>query len=84
MDSLCNRFTVKVVAITLCSIKKTEQEVKSMNEFLRRFSKHDYVNNDHKVAQMLKKLIEKELEWNQVCKMKHHHDTSRCGVRHLV
>ena len=44
----------------------------SMNEFLRRFSKHDYVNNDHKVGQMLKKLIEKELEWDQVCKMKHH------------
>ena len=56
----------------------------SMNEFLRRFSKHDYVNNDHKVGQMLKKLIEKELEWNQVCKMKHHQETSRCGVRHLV
>ena len=50
-----------------------------MNEFLRRFSKHDYVNNDHKVGQMSKKLIEKELEWNQVCKMKHHQDTSRCG-----
>ena len=55
-----------------------------MNEFLRRFSKHDYVNNDHKVGQMLKKLIEKELEWGQVCKMKHNQETSRCGVRHLV
>ena len=33
----------------------------SMNEFLRRFSKHDYVDNDHKIGQMLKKLIEKEL-----------------------
>ena len=31
----------------------------SMNEFLRRFSKHNYVNNDHKVGQILKKLIEK-------------------------
>ena len=35
----------------------------SMNEFLRCFSKHDYVDNDHKIGQMLKKLIEKELEW---------------------
>ena len=56
----------------------------SMNEFLRRFSKHDYVDNDHKVGQMLKKLIEKELEWDKVCKVKHHQDTSRGGVRHLV
>ena len=56
----------------------------SMNEFLRRFLKHHYVNNDHKVGQMLKKLIEKELEWDQECKMKHHQETSRCGVRHLV
>ena len=55
-----------------------------MNEFLRRFSKHDYVNNDHKEGQMLKKLIENELEWDQMCKMKHHQDTSRCGVRDLV
>ena len=31
----------------------------SMNEFLRRFSKHDYVGNDHKVGQMLKRLIER-------------------------
>ena len=55
-----------------------------MNEFLRRFSKHDYVNNDHKVGQMLKKLIKKELEWDKVCKVKHHQDTSHCSVRHLV
>ena len=55
-----------------------------MNEFLRRFSKHDYVDNDHKVGQMLKRLIEKELEWDKVCKVEHHQETSRCGVRHLV
>ena len=55
-----------------------------MNEFLRRFSKHDYVNNDHKVGQRLKKLIEKELEWDRVCKVKHHQDTSGFGVRYLV
>jgi len=56
----------------------------SMNEFLRCFSKHDYVDNDHKIGQMLKKLIERELEWDKVCKVKHHQDTSRCGVRYLV
>ena len=32
---------------------------KSMDKFLKRFDKHDYVHNDHKVGQMLKKLIEK-------------------------
>ena len=63
---------------------KDRAKGQSMNEFLRRFSKHDYVNNDHKVGQMLKKLIEKELECGQVCKMKHNQETSRCGVRHLV
>ena len=30
-----------------------------MDKFLKRFDKHDYVHNDHKVGQMLKKLIEK-------------------------
>jgi len=51
----------------------------SMNEFLSRFSKNDYVDNDHKVGQMLKKLIEKELEWDKVYKVKHHQNTSQCG-----
>ena len=27
-----------------------------MNEFLGRFSKHDYVNNDHNVGQMAQKV----------------------------
>ena len=53
----------------------------SMSEFLSRFSKHDYVDNDHKIGHMLKKLIEKELEWDKVCKVKHHQDTSlRCEI----
>ena len=46
----------------------------SMDEFLRRFSKYDYVDNDHKVGQMLRKFIEKELEWDEVRKVKHHQD----------
>ena len=53
-----------------------------MNELLKRFSEHDYV--DHEKDQMLKKLNEKGLEWDKERKMKHHHDTSRCGLKHLV
>ena len=59
---------------------------KSMDEFLKRFNKHDYVYNDHKVGQMLKKLIEKELGSKELCQCDHRQDTcaSRCGVRHLL
>ena len=59
---------------------------KSMDKFLKRFDKHDYVHNDHKVGQMLKKLIEKEIGWNEVCKCDYQQDTcaSHCGVRHLL
>ena len=41
---------------------------------------------DHKVGQMLKKLIEKEIGWNEVCKCDYQQDTcaSHCGVRHLL
>ena len=61
----------------------------SMETFVGQFSKHDYVHNDHKVGQMLKKLIEKQIaseEWYHVCKMNHHQNTHACkqGVRHLV
>ena len=37
---------------------------------------HDYVDNDHKVGQMLKKLMKKELEWDQVYKVKHRQESS--------
>ena len=59
---------------------------KSMDEFVKRFDKHDYVHNDHKVGQMLKTLIEKEVGWKQLCKCQYEQDTcaSRCGVRHLL
>ena len=59
---------------------------KSMNEFVKRFDKHDYVHNDHKVGQMLKTLIEKEIGWKELCKCHYDQDTcaSRCGVRHLL
>ena len=59
---------------------------KSMNEFLKRFDKHDYVHNDHKVGQMLKTLIEREIGWKELCQCEAEQDTcaSRCGVRHLL
>lgn len=58
----------------------------TMNTFLNRFDKHDYVNNDHKVGQMLKKLIEKEVGWKQMCQCDYQQNacSSRCGVRHLL
>ena len=39
-------------------------EGRSMNAFLNRFKQNDYVNNDHKVGQMLKCLIVDELVWS--------------------
>ena len=59
---------------------------RTLNEFLNRFKKHDYVNNDHKVGHMLKKLVEKELNWKKVCKCDYQQNAcfSRCGIRHLL
>ena len=61
-------------------------EGRTLNEFLNRFKKHDYVNNDHKVGHMLKKLVEKELNWKKVCRCDYQQNAcfSRCGVRHLL
>ena len=38
-----------------------------MSKFLKLFSRHDFVTNDHKVGQMLKKLIEKEISQEELC-----------------
>ena len=57
---------------------------KSMDEFFKRFDKHDYVHNDNKVLQMLKTLIENEIGWNELCKGEQDTCASRCGVRHLL
>ena len=86
---ICNEQSLQLIYSKSCGeyalfYLKDRARGQSMNEFLRRFPKHDYANNDHKVGQMLKKLIKKELEWDQVRKVKQHQDTSRCGVRHLV
>ena len=61
-------------------------EGRSMAQFKARFKKHDYVYNDHKVGQMLKKLIVREMTWNKLCEMECHQDckASFCGVRHLL
>ena len=44
----------------------------SLQDFLNLFSKHDYVENDHKVGQMLKTLIRDEVAWNKVSKRCYH------------
>ena len=61
-------------------------EGRSTRQFEARFKKHDYLYNDHKVGQMLKKLIAKETMWDTVCKLECHQDcnASLGGVRHLL
>lgn len=58
----------------------------SMNEFLNRFSKHDYVDNDHQIGQMLKSFIVKQLNWKKASKTPFKQDTasSRRGMRDLL
>ena len=58
-----------------------------MRDFVDRFSKHDYVHNDHKVSQMLKKLITKEIaaeEWHSISQKQSHQRTCEGGLRHLL
>ena len=55
-DAECS---VRVVAITPFFLIDRSRG-KSMNKFLNRFDKHDYVKNDHKVRSPLKKLTETE------------------------
>ena len=49
---------------------------RSIDYFLNRFKKNDYVNNDHKVGQMVKRLIEQEVAWSKICETPCHQDTS--------
>ena len=48
-----------------------------MNYFLDRFKKKDHVNNDHKVGQMLKRLIVQDVAWPKICETPCHQDM--CG-----
>jgi len=50
-------------------------ESRSMNDFLNRFKKNAFVENDHKVGHMLKNLIVDELTWSQICKTQCQQDT---------
>ena len=40
----------------------------TLQEFFNCFSEKDYVSNDHKVDQMLKRLITDKVEWEKICK----------------
>ena len=53
---------------------------KDMRKFLKLFSRHDFVANDHKVGQLLKKLIEKEISQEEWCMTsgKDSHQTCKC------
>ena len=61
-------------------------EGRSMQQFLNRFKKNDYVNNDRKVGQMMKRLIVDDVMWHKICKKPCCQDTrgSLGGVKHLL
>ena len=61
-------------------------EGRSMQQFLNRFKKKDYVNNDRKVGQMMKRLIVDDVMWHKICKKPYCQDTrgSLKGVKHLL
>ena len=61
-------------------------EGRSMQQFLNRFKKNDYVNNDRKVGQMMKRLIVDDVMWHKICKKPYCQDTrgSLGGVKHLL
>ncbi len=57
----------------------------SLTSFLRTWSRHDYVANDHRVGQWVKDLIFKERRWQTEARLPDDQDTCRSmdGVRHL-
>ena len=57
----------------------------SLSSFLRTWSRHDYVANDHRVGQWVRELIFKERRWQAEARLLDDQDTcrSRNGVRHL-
>jgi len=59
-------------------------EGRSINDFLNRFKKNEFVENNHKVGQMLKCWIVHELTWCKICKTPCRQDTygSSGGVHH--
>lgn len=63
-------------------VDKTEG--RSMNDFLSRFKKRDFVGNDHKVGQWLKDMIVDELEWTRIDESTCHQSTCPKGIYHLL
>ena len=66
-----------------------QAEGRTMSEFLNRFESRHFVENDHKVGDMLKRLIENDRlsDWCKICKTPYHQDTSGSserGVHHLL
>ena len=61
-------------------------EGSSMQQFLNRLKKNDYVNNDRKVGQMMTRLIVDDVIWHKICKKPWCQDTrgSLGGVKHLL
>ena len=58
-----------------------------MQHFFFCFRRNNYVNNDHKVGQMLKRLIVDEMVWNKICKTPPRHEDTRGslgGIKHLL
>ena len=58
-------------------------EGRTMSEFLNRFESRRFVENDHKVGHMLKRLIEnvRSQDWCKICKIPYHQDTSGSSER---
>ena len=47
---------------------KTRARGYTLQDFLKRFSDHDYVSNVHQVGKILKQMIvDKDKTWHQVC-----------------
>lgn len=74
MERVCSRYSVKVGAITPWCIWLTVLK-DSINDFLNWFRQNDYVNNDHKVGQMLKCFNVDEIVWSKLCRTSCHQDT---------
>lgn len=63
-------------------VDKTKE--RSMNDFLSRFKKRDFVGNDHKVGQWLKDTIVDKLEWTRIDESMCHQSTCLKGIYHLL
>lgn len=51
---------------------KEKAHGRTLSDFLKQFSRYDYVKNDHRVGQKIKRLIDCCDCWNKVCKSSYH------------